>query len=189
MDSKKEYEMLVLLVSDTHGNLDIINQLVEITNADLVIHAGDLGFYDELSYRRLSSRELLLLVKHSHKGKYTVDKQTDRDTLVEIVKNNKLLGDYSYYLNNIKQFRVPVYAEYGNHKDVAVIKALKTNNAISNLNLLDEDNIYSIYEKEELVFRIFGLGGNFLVSQKLLKQPIAGNASIFSGPLARSYPE
>ncbi len=168
--------MRVLLVSDTHGNLDIINQLVEVTNADLVIHAGDFGFYDESSYRHLSTRELLLLAKHSHKGKFSVDKQTSRNDLVEIVKNNKLLGDYPDYLNHRKIFKVPVYAVYGNHEDVGVIRAFKENNSIANLNLLDEDTIYPVYDKEELAFRIFGLGGNFLVGQKLLKRPIAGNA-------------
>jgi Icc-related predicted phosphoesterase len=55
----------ILLISDTHGNLDIINQLVAQTNADMVIHAGDFGFYDEQSIYRLSPRELLLLVSHS----------------------------------------------------------------------------------------------------------------------------
>lgn len=39
----------ILLISDTHGNLDIINQMVTQTNADMVIHAGDFGFYDEPS--------------------------------------------------------------------------------------------------------------------------------------------
>ena len=90
----------------------------------------------------------MLLVKHSHKGKFSVDKQTDRNTLIEIVKNNKLLGDYSDYLNKAKQFKVPVYAVYGNHEDVGVIKRLKTNNPISNLNLLDEDNIYTPFMKK-----------------------------------------
>lgn len=41
----------ILLVSDTHGKLDCINQLAEKTKADLVIHAGDFGFYDDSSYR------------------------------------------------------------------------------------------------------------------------------------------
>ncbi len=57
--------MKALLVSDTHGKLDVVNQLIDKTKADLVIHAGDFGFYDETSYRRLSTRELLLLVSHS----------------------------------------------------------------------------------------------------------------------------
>jgi predicted phosphodiesterase len=39
----------ILLISDTHGNLDIINEKVMQTKADFVIHAGDFGFYDEQS--------------------------------------------------------------------------------------------------------------------------------------------
>ncbi|WP_238585577.1 metallophosphoesterase family protein [Legionella quateirensis] len=44
----------ILLISDTHGNLDIINEKVNQTQADMVIHAGDFGFYDEQSIYRLS---------------------------------------------------------------------------------------------------------------------------------------
>jgi len=32
----------ILLMSDTHGNLDIINKKAAQTNADFVIHAGEL---------------------------------------------------------------------------------------------------------------------------------------------------
>lgn len=46
----------MLLISDTHGNIDIINNLAEKTNVDMVIHAGDFGFYNETSYRHISSR-------------------------------------------------------------------------------------------------------------------------------------
>lgn len=49
----------ILLLSDTHGHLDVINELSLKTNSDFVIHAGDFGFYDEKSVYRLSHRELL----------------------------------------------------------------------------------------------------------------------------------
>ena len=52
----------ILLISDTHGNLDIINQLVAQTNADMVIHAGDFGFYDEQSIYRLSILFISIIV-------------------------------------------------------------------------------------------------------------------------------
>lgn len=52
----------ILLLSDTHGNLDIINELALKLSADCVIHAGDFGFYDENSVYRLSHRELRLLI-------------------------------------------------------------------------------------------------------------------------------
>lgn len=44
----------ILLISDTHGNLDAINEKIALTNADMVIHAGDFGFYDENSINRLT---------------------------------------------------------------------------------------------------------------------------------------
>jgi len=57
--------MLLLLISDTHGKLDVINELARRARADAVIHAGDFGFYDDSSYERLSERELELHVRHS----------------------------------------------------------------------------------------------------------------------------
>lgn len=55
----------ILLLSDTHGNIDIINDLAMGKKVDFVIHAGDFGFYDEASIKRISPRELLLLITHS----------------------------------------------------------------------------------------------------------------------------
>ena len=165
-----------LLISDTHGNIDIINSLVEKTKVDMVIHAGDFGFYNETSYRHISSRELLLLVSHSKIWKnYKVDKTTGRDTLINIVKENNLLGDFQAYQDNQKQFHVPVYAVYGNHEDDCVIREVKKNN-IHNFNLLDEDNVYKISKNNEAEFSLFGIGGNFLVGNKLFDRPLAGKA-------------
>ncbi len=59
-----------------------------------------------------------------------VDKQTNRDKLIEIVREHKLLGDFSDYAKNKKQFDVPVYAVYGNHEDAVVIKEVKNKNLI-----------------------------------------------------------
>ena len=57
--------MRLLLLSDTHGELGIINELATEVRADAVIHAGDFGFYDEGSYERISDRELRLHITHS----------------------------------------------------------------------------------------------------------------------------
>jgi len=57
--------MKLLLISDTHGHLDIINGLVKKTNADAVLHAGDFGFYDHSSTDHLVDRELNLRIIHS----------------------------------------------------------------------------------------------------------------------------
>jgi hypothetical protein len=56
--NKERKGMRLLLISDTHGKLDIINELSAQTQADAVIHAGDFGFYDDESFERLSDREL-----------------------------------------------------------------------------------------------------------------------------------
>lgn len=69
---------------------------VQQTTADLVIHAGDFGFYDEQRIVHLSPRELRLLVTHSPIWRqYNVDKQTRRETLIDIVRSHQLLGDFS----------------------------------------------------------------------------------------------
>lgn len=167
----------ILLISDTHGHLDIINDLVKKTKVDLVIHAGDFGFYNESSYKHISSRELRLLISHSPYWKnYSVDKQTDRETLIEIVKRHQLLGDFSVYQDGSRKFDVPVYAVYGNHEDSYVIKQLKINSSIHHFHLLDEDNVYQISGDNKTEFKLFGIGGNFLISNKLLDKPIAGKS-------------
>src|SRR5262249_17002713 len=107
---------------------------------------------------------------------YQVNKQTDRAILIEIVKRHQLLGDFSDYQDGKKKFKVPVYAVYGNHEDVYVIKKFKEDRNIQNLNLLDEDNIFQIAGAYETSVKLFGIGGNFLVSNKLLDKPIAGRA-------------
>ncbi len=162
----------ILLISDTHGNINPINTLVEKVNADMVIHAGDFGFYDDKSLFRLSQRELKLLVTHSpYRAEYKVDEHTDKELLREIVKKHRLHGTFQDYLTGDKVFSVPVYTVWGNHEDPELLKLMKKNGCPKNLFLLDSDNHYELDE-----MTLCGLGGNFLVSKKLLRQPIAGQA-------------
>ncbi|MCP0914974.1 MULTISPECIES: metallophosphoesterase [Legionella] len=165
----------ILLISDTHGNLDVINEKAAETNVDMVIHVGDFGFYHDQSIHHLNLRELRLLIGHSPVWrKYNVDKQTEREKLIEIVKEEKLLGDFSDYIAGVKQFSVPVYAVWGNHEDVEVLKRLTTGLKINNLNLLDEHHFYEFNHGDNFEFSLYGLGGNFLAGKKLFDQPIAG---------------
>lgn len=165
----------ILLLSDTHGRLDTINEIAHQTNADLVIHAGDFGFYDERSVYRLSHRELRLLITHSAlRNKYPVDANTNREQLIDIIKNHRLLGDFSDYISGNKKFLVPVYAVWGNHEDVQVLKNIRGGLYINNLFMLDENHFYKFENNDELLFSLYGLGGNFLMSKKLFDQPIAG---------------
>ncbi len=166
----------ILLISDTHGKLDTINEKVSQTKADFVIHAGDFGFYDEQSLTRLSSRELRLLISHSPFWRqYQIDKQSNREVLIDIVKKHQLLGDFPDYISGKKQFSVPIYAVWGNHEDVQVLKNLRKELKIHNLHLLDENHYYEFHREENLEFSLYGLGGNFLTTNKLFDKPIAGN--------------
>lgn len=165
----------ILLISDTHGNLDIINEKVEQVQADFVIHAGDFGFYDQDSIRRLSHRELRLLISHSpYWREYTINKQTDRKYLMDIVNKRQLLGHYPDYISGKKKFIAPVYAVYGNHEDAHVLKKMREGLSISNLHILDEQQFYEFKDNNKLDFTLYGLGGNFLTSKKLFDKPIAG---------------
>ena len=167
--------LTILLISNTHGNLDIINENVDKVGSGCVIHAGDFWFYDEKSLYHLSGRELFLLISHSPYWRdYHVTKKTNKNDLAAIVEKHQLLGDFPDYLSGKKQFDVPVYAVWGNHEDVAVIKALKNENPVRNLYLLDAQNYYDLQTKQDESLTLYGLGGNFLPSKKLLQLPIAG---------------
>src|SRR3990167_1004295 len=166
----------ILLVSDTHGKIDTINEKILQTKTDFVIHAGDFGFYDEESLYRLSPRELRLLVSHSPFWReHNVDKQTKREELIDIVKMHQLLGDFPDYISGKKQFAAPVYSVWGNHEDVQVLKNLRKDLKIHNLHLLDENHFYEFHHEDKLEFSLYGLGGNFLATNKLFDKPIAGN--------------
>lgn len=171
----------ILLLSDTHGDLDLINSLVEKIGADLVIHAGDFGFYNEASLYQLSHRELRLLITHSkYHDQYQIDKDTDPALLRKIIVKHKLLGTFQDYLDENKSFSVPIYTVWGNHEDVRVLKNLTISSTVENLNLLHSNIDYTIDCLEGEV-KLFGLGGNFLKSKKLFRAPIAGQAGkVFS---------
>ncbi|MCB1083431.1 MAG: metallophosphoesterase, partial [Simkania sp.] len=106
----------ILLASDTHGNLDCLNRLAEEKNADLIIHAGDFGFYDENSPERLSQRELKLRIVHSPFGD-AIARLGSKKEMCEFIRERGLLGDFPDYLNGKKKFAVPIYAVWGNHED------------------------------------------------------------------------
>lgn len=57
--------MRFLLISETHGRLGVIDELVDRIRTDAVIHTGDFGFFLDGSFERLSDRELRLHVVHS----------------------------------------------------------------------------------------------------------------------------
>ncbi len=161
-----------LLISDTHGNLGEMEALVRQTQADAVIHAGDFGFYDNESVDRLQTRELRLIIAHSpFKNQYSITKRTERDRLIEIIREHNLFGDFPDYLEGKKTFSVPIYVVWGNHEDFAVVEMLRKGVKIHNLFLLDEHNFYEIGSGLILC----GIGGNWIQGKKLFEEPLAGS--------------
>ncbi|WP_163992755.1 metallophosphoesterase family protein [Pyxidicoccus caerfyrddinensis] len=149
--------MRLLLISDTHGHLDIIEQLAKEARADAVLHAGDFGFYDQESADRIESRELFLRVVHSKlpdEAKQRA-KKLKGDALRAFIRKELPLSDFGEWLHSGRGFSVPTFAVWGNHEDGAVVAELLAGRRhIPNLTLLGTGTCGP--------FRFFGLGGNLL---------------------------
>ena len=170
--------MRLLLLSDTHGKLSIINELAATVQADAVVHAGDFGFYGMASGGRLSERELRILVRHSsvNQAEKKRAKGMSKDDLAVFVQKHKLLGDLQRYIKGEASFNVPVYAVWGNHEDKHVIEAFRDESyQVPNLHLLDERHVYHVGP-----FTLFGLGGNVLTGKKLFHDPIGGGGKVWA---------
>lgn len=164
--------MKLLFITDTHGDLKIINNLVAKTGCDAVVHAGDFGFYNEDSYQRVTDRELKLRIVHSSLP--PDDKKRvlsfSHDEQREFVRKKLPLSDLPEFLNGTSIFTVPVYAVWGNHEDIEVVRRFYTGEYnIDNFFVLHEKTSYRLND-----IHIFGLGGNFLVGKKLFQEPLAG---------------
>jgi predicted phosphodiesterase len=128
--------MRLLLITDTHGKLDAVNDLAAENSADAVIHAGDFGFYDDMSVNRLSKHELKLRIVHSDLSRSDKEDILGRgsDDQREFVRGHLPLSDLPRYLAGERQFDKPVYAVWGNHEDVEVVKRFYSGEyAISNV--------------------------------------------------------
>jgi len=161
-----------LLISDTHGKLDIINELSAQTQADAVIHAGDFGFYYDESFERLSDRELRLHVTHSDLPRAEKDNllTLSRFDLIAQGRELRLLGGFQSYIDGKDSFQVPVYAVWGNHEDKEVVERLFSGDvAVGNLYMLHSRQGYRVGPAY-----VYGLGGNLLPGSKMMQRPIAG---------------
>lgn len=164
--------MRFLLISDTHGDLEVINRLAAMTQSDAVIHSGDFGFYDVDSFERLSDRELRLQIKHSFLPQAEKDATLElpRSGIVRVAQEHCLLGSFQDYIDARRSFNIPVHAVWGNHEDKAVVERLcRGQIAIHNLHILHARQIHRFG-----TVVLYGLGGNFLPGTKMLHKSIAG---------------
>ncbi len=176
--------MRVLLVSDTHGELDIINYYVKKTNAELVFHAGDFGFYFPESVQRLRKGELRKLIEHNVRFKTSqfnpLPDQISREELEDIGLNVQVHGDFVDYYENRKRFDVPVLAVFGNHEDATIVKqCVKPFSGVGHITILP----FCGYWKPDMMDRLFvtGLGGNINIHR-------IANTSIDMIPTHRGQP-
>lgn len=156
--------MRFLLMTDTHGYLDSINELIAQHRADAVIHCGDFGFYDEQSVERMPSRELRLRLKHSHLPSQLRKKawKFSPQELRACVEEHGLLATFVPFLTGEKRFAAPVYAVPGNHEDSEVVRhLLKGDRQVHNLVLLHAG--YHCCPIPQV--RLMGLGGNFYFNE------------------------
>lgn len=175
--------MRILLLSDTHGKLGRIHDLVEMTRASAVIHAGDFGFYDLQSVTRISVREVALQILHSDlpRAEINAAKKLSPGELRAFAAARLRLSDFPEYLSGSAAFRVPVYAVWGNHEDHHVVEALRQGDiSVRNLHLLDERAIHPLGP-----LRLFGLGGNIVQGPKLFDVPLAGGGGKIWATLAQ----
>ena len=151
--------MRLLLISDTHGKLDIINELSAQTQADAVIHAGDFGFYEDESFERLSDRELRLHATHSDLPRAEKDNllALSRIDLIAQARMLRLLGEFRSYIDGGNSFQVPVYAVWGNHEDKDVVERLFNGDVtIANLHMLHHRQGYRVGPGKEPLVELIG---------------------------------
>ncbi|MBR2425916.1 MAG: metallophosphoesterase [Lentisphaeria bacterium] len=150
--------MRILLITDTHGKIDRINEFAAEYRADACIHCGDFGFFDAASIRNLRSAELQKMIRHCNR---IMEKEkallcaSSQEIQAEFILQNRIAGTFDDYLTKKKSFCIPVYAVWGNHEDVRVIEQLRKD-PLHNLTLLDEKTTVMLED-----IRLYGCGGDF----------------------------
>ena len=174
--------MRILCLSDTHGNLSIINDLIEKEDADAVIHAGDFGFQSKDQLDRLSGRELYLEIKHNRNielnpGKTAEIRHWTKAQKIDFIHDQKLYSEYQEFLEGNKAFLKPVYCVWGNHEDIEIVRGLENGEInIPNLFVLAGNSAYVLNDSIYLC----GLGGNFIQNRLFLPSLSGKGGKVYS---------
>ena len=149
--------MKILLISDTHGRVNAVNQVVAETGADACFHMGDLCVYTKESVRRFSTDMLMKQVKHAPRIPSRILSEIgslDTESLRALALEYRTYGGFEDYLSGEKRFAVPVYAIPGNNEDSELLSRVRRQPP-ENLTFLDECSLL-----EMAGFTICGLGGD-----------------------------
>lgn len=87
--------MKILVLSDLHGDIDLVNQYIEASNCEYVLSCGDFGIF----------------------GRFDETKN-----LPKPIRKNK--GNFYEYLEQTKKFKVPVITVYGAHENHSLVKKI-----------------------------------------------------------------
>ena len=159
--------MKILLISDTHGrNIDLISAYAEEMKADICIHAGDFGFYDNASIDAMSQRELFLQLKHSDisEDRKVCLLQKSAKEWITLIRKERTLGNFSDFLSDKMRFGWSIYATWGNHDDAQVVLQM-IKSPIRNLQIISENTYYDMGD-----FVIIGVGGNCTPAKSFTKK-------------------
>ena len=157
--------MKLLLLTDTHGKLHLINRWAEETGADACIHCGDWSFFLPESLKDFSVRSLRNLIIHADISEEEKEHllQLPQHQQIKELSDTRFIGEFKDYFSGKASFTIPVYGVWGNHEDINIIRRLKQN-PLHNLTLLDETQTVLLEG-----IRFYGTGGNFL--EKYLQYP------------------
>ncbi|TKY87032.1 hypothetical protein EX895_003709 [Sporisorium graminicola] len=172
----------IACVADVRGNLSLFNQIAAETRAQVIIHTGDFGFYDNNSLDRISDRTLRHLVQYSTlidpvlrskllaadppRGPAATEKGASAASMRQHIAQHQhqhhhgsFLSEFSDLLAGKIKLQVPVFTVWGACEDVAILERFRTGEyQVNNLHVLDEATTKAI-EVGGIRLRLFGLGG------------------------------
>ena len=148
--------MKILLVSDTHGKLDPINELAAETGADCCFHMGDFCIYTMESVSRFSADILNKQLHHAPvpPAQLAAIDRSDASSMRLLAVKYQTFGNFNAYFSEEKHFKIPVYAVPGNNEDAETIARLEKH-PVPNLTFLNEKKQITLED-----FLICGIGGN-----------------------------
>ncbi len=159
--------MRILVLSDTHGHLHIMNELASKHKVDAIVHCGDFGFMSTSRIKGIPDRELSLLVHHSHLKEEMNVWDLDYEDKLQFVVENGLLGEFDNYLDGENSFDIPIYAVEGNHDDNRVAQDLISGRtSIPNLHIITPESDIVLDDW----IRLVGVGGNMSIHSFLSKR-------------------
>lgn len=153
--------MKILLICDTHGKLDVINELAAATEAERCFHMGDFCTYTKESVKRFSADLLYKQLQHVPQlqpERLAVLNRNDTETMRLLVLKYRTYGNFDEYFSGKKKFSIPVEAVCGNNDDAEVWAQLGSHR-LENLEILNEEQLLGMED-----FLICGIGGGIAES-------------------------